>query len=73
MANRITGRKTQGTLVSKVINPDDINAYFQSINTDDAYVAPEPLEIPDSTHVPEVTLLSVWNLLRAPDTYSFWT
>jgi len=40
MANRITGRKTQGTLVSKVINPDDINAYFQSINTDDAYVAP---------------------------------
>ena len=25
MPNRITGRKTQGTLVSKVINPDDIN------------------------------------------------
>ncbi|PFX32709.1 hypothetical protein AWC38_SpisGene2368 [Stylophora pistillata] len=47
MANKITGRKTQGTLVSKVINPDDINAYFQSISTDDAHVAPEPLEIPD--------------------------
>ena len=79
MANRITGRKTQGTLVSKVINPDDINAYFQSINTDDAYVAPEPLEIPDSTHVPEVTLLSVWNLLRhqtrtasGPDEIPYW-
>ena len=28
MANRITGRKTQGTLVSKVINPDDINDIF---------------------------------------------
>ena len=79
MANRITGRKTQGTLVSKVINPDDINAYFQSINTDDAYVAPEPLEIPDGTHVPEVTLLSVWNLLRhqtrtasGPDEIPYW-
>lgn len=38
----ITGRKTQGTLISKVINPDNINAYFQSINTDDTCEAPEP-------------------------------
>ena len=38
----ITGRKTQGTLISKVINPDNINAYFQSINTNDACEAPEP-------------------------------
>lgn len=50
----ITGRKTQGTLISKVINPDNINAYFQSINTNDAYEAPEPLEIPDGTHVPRL-------------------
>ena len=34
-ANRITGRKTQGTLVSSVISPDVINTYFQTINTDD--------------------------------------
>lgn len=80
-AYKITGRKTQGTLVmvSKVINPDDIKAYFQSINTDDAYVAPEPLEIPDGTHVPEVSLLSVWNLLKhqtrissGPDGIPYW-
>ena len=38
----ITGRKTQGTLISKVINPDNINAYFQSINTDDTCEALEP-------------------------------
>lgn len=38
----ITGRKTQGTLIRKVINPDNINAYFQSINTNDACEAPEP-------------------------------
>lgn len=48
-------------MVSKVINPDAINAFSQSVNTDDAYEAPEPLEIPDGTHVPEVTMLSVWN------------
>ena len=50
----ITCRKTQGTLISKVINPDNINAYFQSINTNDACEAPEPLEIPDGTHVPRL-------------------
>ena len=50
----ITGRKTKGTLISKVINPDNINAYFQSINTNDACEAPEPLEIPDGTHVPRL-------------------
>ena len=77
--NRITGRKTQDTYVSKVINPDDINAYFQSINTDDTYEAPQPLEIPDGTPVPEVTVLSVWNLLRhqtrtasGPDEIPYW-
>ena len=42
-------------------------------------MAPEPLEIPDSTHVPEVTLLSAWNLLRhhtrtasGPDEIPYW-
>ena len=33
-ANRITGRKTQGIPVSSVLSPEDINVYFQSINTD---------------------------------------
>ena len=43
-ANRITGRKSQVTFVSSVLSPDVINAYFQSINTDCTYEAPEPLE-----------------------------
>ena len=66
-------------MVSRVINPDDINANFQSINTDDAYEAPEPPEIPDGLNVPEVTMLSVWNLLRlqertasGPDEIPHW-
>lgn len=66
-------------MVSKVRRLNDINAYFQSINTDDAYEAPEPLEIPIGTHVPNVTVLSVWNLLRhqtrtasGPDEIPFW-
>ena len=76
---RITGRKTQGTLASKVINPDDINANFPSTNTDDAYEAPEALKIPDGLHVPEVTMLLAWNLLRhqkrtasGPDEILYW-
>jgi len=47
-ANRITGRKIQGTLVSSVIPPDVINTYFQTINTDDEYEAPtlQPFPLP---------------------------
>ena len=62
-ANRITGRKSQGTLVSSVLSPDVINAYFQSIDTDCTYEAPEPLEIPVGTRIPIVDENAVRKLL----------
>ena len=78
-ANRITGRKTQSAPISMVISPDDINSYFQSINTDDAYVPPEPLQIPEGTHAPTVDEHSVRNLLihlkrtaPGPDELPYW-
>ena len=62
-ANRITGRKKQGTLVSSVISPDVINTYFQTINTDDEYEAPTSLQIPAGTRLPTVNECDVRNLL----------
>ena len=62
-ANRITGRKTQGALVSSVISPDVINTYFQTINTDDEYEAPTRLQIPAGTRLPTVNECDVRNLL----------
>lgn len=78
-ANRITGRKTKPACVSNVVNPDDINTYFQSINTDDAYAAPDPLPIPEGTRVPTVDENSVRYLLihqkrtaSGPDGIPYW-
>ena len=51
-ANMITGRKTQGIPVSSVLSPEDINVYFQSINSDQRYVTPEPIQIPEGSRVP---------------------
>ena len=62
-ANRITGRKAQGTLVTSVISPDVINTYFQTINTDDAYEAPKRLQIPVGTRLPTVNECDVRNSL----------
>ena len=42
-ANRIMGRKTQGIPVRSVLSPEDKKVYFQSFNTDQRYVTPEPL------------------------------
>ncbi|XP_068680314.1 uncharacterized protein [Montipora foliosa] len=78
-ANRITGRKSQGTLVSSVLSPDVINAYFQSINTDCTYEAPEPLEMPVGTRIPIVDENAVRKLLThqkraasGPDEFPYW-
>ena len=62
-ANRITGRKNQGIPISTIICPEVINMYFQSLCTDEAYEAPEPLHIPDGTTVPKVDEQSVLNFL----------
>ena len=68
-----------GTLVSSVLSPDVINAYFQSINTDCTYKAPEPLEIPVGTRIPVVDENAVRKLLThqkrtasAPDEFPYW-
>lgn len=78
-ANRITGRKIQGTLVSSVIPPDVINTYFQTINTDDEYEAPTRLQIPAGTRLPTVNECDVRNLLShqkrtasGPDEFPYW-
>ena len=78
-SHRITGRKTQGTLVSSVISPDVINTYFQTINTDDEYEAPTRLQIPAGTRLPTVNECDVRNLLShqkrtasGPHEFPYW-
>ena len=78
-ANRITGRKTDCTLVTSVISPDVINTYFQTINTDNAYEATMCLQIPVGTRLPTVNECDVRNLLThqkrtasGPDEFPYW-
>ena len=78
-ANIITGRQTQGTLVSLMISPDVINTYFQTINTDDVYEAPTRLQIPAETRHPTVNECNVRKLLTnqkrtasGPDEFPYW-
>ena len=77
--NKITGRKSQSTQVSSVVSPVDINAFFQSINTDEAYVEPERLVIPEGTRVPSLHENEVLHLLShlkktsaGPDNLPYW-
>ncbi|EDO39180.1 predicted protein [Nematostella vectensis] len=79
VANRITGRKSQGTPVSMVLQPDEINTYFQAINTDDAYRAPALVPIPEGCKVPSIDEHAVTNLLihqkrtsSGPDEFPYW-
>lgn len=77
--NKITGRKSQDIRVSAIISPEIINSYFQSINTDPDYIAPERLTIPDGTRVPMLDEYSVRILLSrqkrtapGPDNLPHW-
>ena len=38
--NKITGRESKALNISSVINPVDINLFFQRINTDTQYIVP---------------------------------
>lgn len=49
--------------VWEILSPHEINSYFKSINTDDAYIAPEPVVIPESVDIPTIDEREVWNLL----------
>jgi hypothetical protein len=63
--NNITGRKEKNSApVSSLIDPNVINAYFQTINTDPNYTAPLLLEIPEGTRIPFLSIDIVYNFLR---------
>ena len=76
--NKLTGRG-QNTLVSNIISPDEINLYFQSINTDPDYSRPEQVEIPEGCRIPYIDERTVSLLLSkqkksasGPDDLPFW-
>ena len=76
--NKLTGRG-QNTPVSNIISPDEINLYFQSINTDLDYSRPEQVEIPEGCRIPYIdertaSLLSSKQKKSAsgPDDLRFW-
>ena len=78
--NNITGRKEKNSApVSSLIDPNVINAYFQTINTDPNYSAPQLLEIPEGTRIPFLSIDIVYNFLRkqkrsssGPDDLPYW-
>ena len=79
IVNSITGWKSTHVSISSIVNPDEINDYFCTINTDPDYIDPEILSIPDGTRIPEVTSLTFFNFLlnlkrttAGPDQLLFW-
>ncbi len=77
--NRMTGRKTGNVLVSNIFSLEEVNRYFQEINTDPNYSTPELMEIPEETKIPMVDEYSVWTLLirqkrtaSGPDELPYW-
>ena len=47
------------TSVSAFIDPRDINAYFQSVNTDPNYTTREPAQILEGTRIPLLSINTV--------------
>ena len=77
--NSITSRKKQDVPVSSLIDPSEINTYFQDINTDPNYAAPEPMPIPLDARIPSLSIHTVQNLLQkqkrtasGPDDLPYW-
>ena len=62
--NSMTGRKGNTLPVSSITEPSVINTYFQGINTDPEYTAPQLLSIPKDTRIPSLSLDMVHNFLR---------
>ena len=65
--------------MSAFINPRDINAYFQSVNTDPNYTTPEPVQIPEGTRIPLLSINTVKHHLlnqkrssAGPDNLPYW-
>ena len=79
IVNSITGWKSTHLSISSIVNPDEINDYFCTINTDPDYIHPGIRSIPDGTRIPEVTSLTFCNFLlklkrttAGPDQLLFW-
>ena len=80
VVNGITGRSNIEVPISSLLDPQVINKYFQSINTDSNYTDPVPLIIPEGTRLPKISIYIVVNLLlkqkptaAGPDLpYRFW-
>ena len=77
--NNITGRKDKNLPISSLMDPNEINTYFQNINIDPNYSAPVPLEIPEGTRIPLLSTSEVYNFLRkqkhsssGPDNLPHW-
>ena len=79
VVNGITGRSNSEVPISSLLDPQVINMYFQSINTDSNYTDPVPLTIPEGTRLPKMSIYSVVNLLlkqkptaAGPDDLPYW-
>jgi hypothetical protein len=77
--NSITERNNRSRSGSAVFDPSEINVYFQSINSESQYTAPEPVEIPDGTRVPSLSINTILQLLQnlkhsafGADDLSYW-
>ena len=77
--NNMTGRIGNILPISSIIDPDVINTYFQSINTDPEYIAPQLQCIPKDTRIPSLSIGMVYNFLRklkrttsGPDDIPYW-
>ena len=77
--NNMTGRIGNILPISSITDPDVINTYFQSINTDPEYIAPQLQCIPKDTRIPSLSIDMVYNFLRklkrttsGPDDIPYW-
>ena len=66
--------------VSALIGPCEINVYFQGINNDPNYTAPESLQIAEGTRIPSLYIHTVQHLLQrqkysvsGPDDLLYWS
>ena len=60
--NKINGRKTKHTSIN--IDPNVLNSYIQTINTDDNYTPPELVPTPVETRIPNVDVSTVERFLE---------
>ncbi len=74
--NSISGRNSTS---APILDPHDINHYFQSINTDPNYSAPIQVQIPEGTRIPVIPehivqkfLLNLKRTSSGPDELPFW-